>query len=359
MRKPKYVKSFRDRHGRIRHYFAPGKGAKQIPLPGSPYSTEFMDAYDAALKAWQTGNEPSGSAIGADRVKSGTMEALIHTYYNTVDYKNLAPVTRRTYRNTLERMRAEFGPLPVSELKRKHIEAIMAKRADKPEAANGLRKMFKILMNLAVRLEWRDVDPTIGIKRIRSSSSGYATWEEEDIETFYAAHPEGSKARLAFDLLIYTGLRRSDVVRLGRQHVRGDFIVIRQSKTGGDVQISIHPDLEQAIDKLPKENATFLTTEHGKPFTPAGFGNWLRERVKEAGLRDALSAGDRGLSAHGLRKATLRRLAEAGCSAHEIIAISGHKHIAEVMRYTQAADQKRLSQNAIAALGSRRPRTEA
>jgi len=49
----------------------------------------------------------------------------------------------------------------------------------------------------------------------------------------------------------------------------------------------------------------------------------------------------RNCSAHGLRKAAARRLAEAGCTEHEIAAITGHASLREVQRYTKAADQKR------------------
>jgi integrase len=52
-------------------------------------------------------------------------------------------------------------------------------------------------------------------------------------------------------------------------------------------------------------------------------------------------------SVHGLRKAACRRLAEAGCSASEIAAISGHSTLSEVGRYTKAADQARLARNAM------------
>lgn len=99
------------------------------------------------------------------------------------------------------------------------------------------------------------------------------------------------------------------------------------------MHIPLHPDLKALLDRLPLTNRTFLMTAHGKPFVAARFTNWFHDMVKEAGL-------PAGLSPHGLRKATCRRLAEAGCSAHEIMAISGHRSLAEVTRYTVAARRK-------------------
>ena len=109
------------------------------------------------------------------------------------------------------------------------------------------------------------------------------------------------------------------------------------------MHIPLHRNLRETIDALPRDNLSFLETAYGRPFTPAGFTNWFREMVKEAKLPD-------GLSAHGLRKATCRRLAEAGCTPHQIMAISGHKTLSEVTRYTVAAGRKELAAQAMAAL---------
>ena len=87
---------------------------------------------------------------------------------------------------------------------------------------------------------------------------------------------------------------------------------------------------------------TFLLTELGAPFTAAGFGNWFRDRCNEAGLPHC--------SAHGLRKACATRLANAGCTSEQIKAITGHKTLSEVARYTKAADQERNAKQALANL---------
>ena len=95
------------------------------------------------------------------------------------------------------------------------------------------------------------------------------------------------------------------------------------------------------LDATRSGNMAFLVTGFGQPFTAAGFGAWFRKRCNEAGL-------PKDCSFHGLRKAACRRLAEAGCSANEIAAISGHASLREVGRYTKAADQERMARNAMA-----------
>ncbi|RYG87342.1 MAG: site-specific integrase, partial [Alphaproteobacteria bacterium] len=64
----------------------------------------------------------------------------------------------------------------------------------------------------------------------------------------------------------------------------------------------------------------------------------------------AANLADRSL--HGLRKSAARRLAEAGCSAKQIAAVTGHASLREVERYTLAADQERLARDAFAILGA-------
>ncbi|MDE0944982.1 MAG: tyrosine-type recombinase/integrase, partial [Alphaproteobacteria bacterium] len=144
--------------------------------------------------------------------------------------------------------------------------------------------------------------------------------------TFEAEHPLDSKPRLALALLLYTGQRRSDVVGMGRQHVRDSRIQLRQVKTGTALAVSIHPNLQAVLDAHSVDNLTFLVTEFGKPFTAAGFGNWFRKQAIAAGLPDVCRS-------HGLRKAAARRLAEAGCTAPQIASVTGHKSLSEVERY--------------------------
>jgi integrase len=217
-------------------------------------------------------------------------------------------------------------------------------KAGKPSAARNLLNTLRALMQFAIKIKIRADDPTVGVTRAKIETDGYLTWEEHHIATFEAHHPIGSRARLALALLLSTGQRRSDVVNMGRQHVRDDKICVKQRKTGKALMIPMSSQLRAAIDAIPADHLTFLTTAAGKPFTAAGFTNWFRDMCNAAGL-------PKGLSAHGLRKAMCRRLAEAGCSANEIAAISGHKTLREVQRYTEAVDQERMARAAIRRLG--------
>ena len=196
-----------------------------------------------------------------------------------------------------------------------------------------------MILNHAISLDMIDRNPATGVKLYKSRGEGFHTWSEDEIARFEARHEIGTRARLAFALLLYTAQRRSDVVRMGWQHVTGDLIAVRQEKTETALMIPIHPELSLTLASVPRTNLTFLMTERGEPFTAAGFGEWFRDQCNDAGLPQC--------SAHGLRKAAATRLANAGCSSDQIKAITGHRSLAEVAHYTRAADQQRLAREAL------------
>jgi integrase len=299
-----------------------------------------MDAYRAAL----AGQTAPPLPIGAGRTKAGSIAALVVAYYgSSVQFLSLGASTQRAYRNILERFRAEHGDKPVALLTRNHITAMLAAKVKTPTAANHWLRQVKWLMEFAVEQGFRKDNPVAGIKKISNRTDGIHTWSEDEIAQFEAHHKIGSKARLALALLLYTAQRRSDVICMGRQHLRDGVVQVRQQKTRAKLAIPLHPALAAIIEATPSEHLTFLTTAYGKPFTAAGFGNWFRERCNEAGL-------PKNCVAHGPRKAACRRLAEAGCSANVIASISGHATLTEVSRYTKAADQERMARDGMAAI---------
>lgn len=150
-------------------------------------------------------------------------------------------------------------------------------------------------------------------------------------------------------LLLYTGMRRQSLVRLGPSNVRDGRLVFTppktQCSTNVTVDIPIHPELQAVLDTLP-ETATFISQENGsgRPVTPESFTNWCRRMVQAAELR-------KGISAHWMRKAVLTRLADTGATPHEIMSVSGHATLEEVERYTKAANRRRLATEAASHLG--------
>ena len=185
-----------------------------------------------------------------------------------------------------------------------------------------------------------DVTQGVKLPKVRSGG-GYHTWTEPQIAQYEGTHPVGSVARLAIALGLYTGQRRGDVVRMGRQNIHEGLIEVRQEKTKAPLKIPIHAALQVVLDAAPKNNLTFLVTRRGRPYAGNDFSEQFRLWCDEAGLPAKCVF-------HGLRKAACRRLAEAGCSASEIASISGHATLREVERYVKEADQERMARNAMA-----------
>jgi integrase len=326
----KYVHAFRDRMGRMRYYFR--RHGMRTALSGLPGSNEFMAAYGAQL------SETPETVTLRTKAAPGTFAALAVRYYGSPQYQSLSETSRANYRRVIDGFLEQHGHRQVKQMTREHIDIIIGKMASKPGAGIILLKRVRTLVRYAMALGWTDRDPTAGVKAYRSKE--IHTWNEEEIAAFEERWSVGSRERLAFGLLLYTGQRGSDVHRMLWTDYVGDTIRVAQQKTKTKLTLPIHESLGCLLDIANRNHATIVVTTYQKPFSVKGFGNMMSDAIREAGL-------PRRCKPHGLRKAAARRLAEAGCSTNEIMAITGHKTLAEVERYTRAAEQERLARQAI------------
>jgi enterobacteria phage integrase len=329
----KYVHAFVDRYGKTRCYFR--RNGKRTPLPGAPGTHRFMEAYGALLAGQQPGTRPA-TAEPTPR----SFRALATLYYASPNYTGRAASTRSGYRQVIETFLKEHGDRRVDEMRREHVDKIVGAYADRPGAGIVLLKRIRTLCRYAVALRWADFDPTAGVKAYKSRERH--AWTEDELAQFERHWPIGTRQRLGFALALYTGQRSSDVHRMTWPDIAGDRINVAQQKSGDRTRLKIplHPKLAAVLAQTKKEHIAILTFAGGKPYTVQGYGKMMGEAISAAGLPDRCMP-------HGLRKAASRRLAEAGCSTREIMAITGHKTLAEVERYTREADQERLARAAI------------
>lgn len=339
---PRYVSYYLDRHG-VRRWRYRQKGHPESQTRELYDSREWWIWYD---RAKATTSPP----IGSSRTGPGTIDALAVDFYASAEWQIMRETTRRTYKGILDRFRdmapsgKRYGSLPVNELQPMHIRKMLDRMADRSAAANNLLKVLRAVLAFAVSRDWRQDNPASLVKPLKRASEGFYTWSEDDIAKYEARWPFGTKERLAFDLLLYTAQRSGDVRRMGRQHVQNNSIAVVQEKTGQRLEVPIHPRLQRSLDATAGNHLTFVVTKAGLPYTAKGFSQWMSEAADFAGLPKAAAA-------HGLRKAAARRLAEAGCSANQIMAMTGHKSLKEVERYTRAAGQKLLAQAAMKRIG--------
>lgn len=337
----KYVASDVDRHGNVRHYVRK-PGQPKVRLKGKPGSEEFMAGYHAAL----SGALPVKAVRAKARKEPGSFTAICIRYYACSEFQRLDTSTQSWQRRALDGIAKKHGDKPIRDLEARHIRRLRDEKADTPAAANHMLKALRALFRWAIEEEIVARNPAVDVKLVQYAKKGHHTWTLEEVAQYEQHHPVGSKARLAMAILLYTAGRREDAVRLGRQHLQNGRLRYVQAKNEHRspvyMDVPAHPDLLAIVEATPSGHLPFLTTEYGKPFTANGFGNKFREWCDEAGLAHC--------SAHGLRKAAAARLAEAGCTPHEIMSITGHKSLQEVERYTREVNRPSLADRAMTKL---------
>lgn len=336
-RLPPYVTVFFDRHGTERFRYR--RGGVSRYLRGAFNGPQFKADLRAARLA-----EPKPIA---DQRPAGTVNELIARYYGSATFQKAGPARQRVARGIIESFRAEFGRDLVSGFRFDHIEAILLERSKKrrvgrrtvggPVAAENLHKQLKRLFRYAVKVGMIAEDPVARADKVAvPKTGGRHPWSEDDIAAYRAKHALGTKARLAMEIYLWTGLRLADGTQLGRRHIVDGQVVYKQAKTGKVLVLPAAPQLLGAIKATPMTGIeTFLVTDYGKPFTANGLGNKMRQWCDEAGLPHC--------SAHGLRKALARRAADQGATQQQLKAVGTWSNDAEVATYVRGADQAKLA----------------
>lgn len=326
---PPNVTDFRDRHGKQRLRF------RKAGFPSyyfkAPFGTEaFREEYRQCMD--------SRPPVGVERTVPGSITDLIARYYRGQEFTNGGPATQLKNRGILEGFREAHGAKMVATIQFEHIDAILATKASEfPAAARNLRKQLRRLFAFAVKCRMRPDNPvehTAAVKQPKDA--GWKAWSEDDIAAYQTRWPLGTTARLALEIMLWTGNRKSDALKLGRQHIKNGAFHLRQQKGNKPLILPIAPALAEAILAMPENGQlALITTEYGKPFSVKGFGDRMRKWCDAAGLHDR--------SAHGLRKTISERMALAGAGNPGIKSITGHSGNSEVALYTKSVDQERLA----------------
>jgi integrase len=332
--RPPHLLREETRHGAVVWYVRKGHGPR-VRLKAE-YGTEaFWGEYRAALEG---APKPSRAA------KANTLAWALDRYRNSSAWAGLSNATRRQRENIYRAVIKTAGSVPLKDITADTIRAGRERRAATPHAANNFLKAMRGFFAWAVEEELATVNPTKGVKLLvgANDADGFHVWTQEELERFEARWPVGTRERLSFDLLLYTGLRRGDAVRVGRQHERDGVLTLRtdkhrQGKLGELVSIPILPPLAASIAATKTGDLTYLVTEAGQPWVKESFGNWFGEACRKAGCPG---------SAHGLRKAGATRAAEHGATERQLMAIFGWSTGKMAQHYTRSADRKRLAHDA-------------
>jgi integrase len=337
--RPPHVVSETTRHGRVVWYVRLGKG-RRIRLRAAYGTPEFTAAYEAAL----SGN----AAPELAKFNAKTLGWLIERYRDSAAWAELATATRRQRECILRAITHSAGRDSIPR-KKETIERGIERRS-KPHAKRHFLQTMRGLFQWAVTAKLADHDPTAGIKTIRPQTDGHVPWTDEWCDWFEARWPLGTRERVAYAVLMYTGLRRGDAVRVGRPHIKKGIITIRTEKRSGGkpgkvVTIPILPPLQEALDAGPIGDLTFIAGVNGRPLKKESFGNWFRDVCEAAGVPSR---------AHGMRKAGATRAANNGATEAQLEAIFAWSGGAMASLYTREANRVKLAADAASKLMTER-----
>jgi integrase len=224
-------------------------------------------------------------------------------------------------------------------LSHQQAEQLIANIGDKrPAMANLTKSVLRRVYDFGVRQGLVEANPFVSIRPFKVGT--HHTWTEGELRRFEEHWRIGTRQRLAYALLLYTGQRVGDIAKACRSDIENSELHIVQQKTGQELWLPIVPELALAMKAYPAKGLSLIGKENGAPMTSAGLSKFMKTAIERAGLPGRCKP-------HGLRKATMRRLAEDGRTEKQIAAVSGHKSLREVQRYTQAADQRLLAKDAM------------
>ena len=349
-----YLSEEADRHGNVRLYVR--RNGKRMRLTLPPGADGFTDEYDGALKKLATNaKKPATSSVS-------TMGWLVNEFEHSFGFLKLDERERRNRHNIVERLLDEetkagsgkrFRDCPISMFTADHVRLLRDRKKDKPGGANNRVRQLRVILAWGMEERSSHVKRNVaaGVKLFDYDKVGFHTWTEEEVAAYEARHPVGTMGRLAFDLMIYTGTRRSDAIKLGPKHLNEiknklagkmeTWVVFTPLKTSKSTKkvltLPLLDVLRDSIAATAHGIDAFLVTAFGKPFASGNsFANWFEKRVAEAGLPDICTP-------HGLRKIGAVRAAENGATEQQMMAIFGWDSPKLAAYYAKMANQKKLA----------------
>lgn len=327
---PLYVSGERNRHDKMVFYFRIGKGQRtRLPDVNHP---EFLARYNDAFQANVEGRTKKAGA--------GSLRWLIEEYRGSSAYKELSKATRRQRDNIFKHVIDKAGTTAFKDISRSSITNGREDRSETPAQARNFLDAMRGLFRWAMDAGHVKKDPTQGVQNPRRpKGAGFAAWTERDVEKYRQKWPRGTKERVWLEVLLYTGLRRGDAVRIGWQHVdRHGFFNIETEKTGTEVYARLLPALREILDEGPVGKETWIVGGKGTALTKESFGNVFRVACNDAGVL--------GKSAHGVRKIGATWAAEDGATTAELEALFGWTGGTMASHYTKTVNRRRLAKTA-------------
>ena len=346
----RYLTADPDKRGNERFYVRM-KGRPKIRVretmlgPDGEITDEFMAAYKAAVASMKADAAPVAKPAP---LREETFVWLIDQYYRSAKFKGFDKATKKDKASVLDRFNETAGDLPYKKYRHEDMVRSQQKRAATPGAADKLVKVLRALFNWAMAQNppLASFNPASKVETINKAKGGFRTWEVEEIDHYRERWPIGSKARLALELMVAVGARRSDACSIGPRNeftLKGErWLRFTAHKARNRFPVTIEtrmtPELAGALKATETGSEAYIHSSHGRPYTIESFGNSFAKWCAEAGLPHC--------SCHGLRKAAAVAYAESGASAPELMALFGWSNLRTAQIYIEKAQKRIMARNA-------------
>lgn len=321
-----YLRS-RQRRGRWFHYYR--RDGKEVSLGVHgllPDDPRVQAAYWAEHVRWE--HRPPEAV----KPNSHTFAWAVDLYLSgSTEWSSYARNTQRSRLAILRRYVAAQGDRPLSSITQKSIEIALYQKGG--QAAVSEYKALRPVFEHMRRLHIIERNPMSGMELTRPKSKEFPTAGAQEIAAFMDFWKVGTVERLVFDLALYTGAARVDLVALGRHHMGNGLLTFKRQKTGVTCNVPLTTELRRVIARTPHISPSFILNTYGKPYEPESIGNMFRKAAVKVGMTARL---------HGLRKAFCVYWAEQQKTTHQIAAMAGHLTLGEVERYTRAVDRQQI-----------------
>lgn len=316
------------RRGRSRYvYFC--KHGKNIRVHAEPGTPEFAAEYAMLLR-------------GRPPVPKRTMKGLIQLYVESDRWPQLAANTHKTYARHFRYFEEKMATVDPATLRTVHVYEMRDALKDTPTEANGKVKALATLLAHGIRIGWLDQNVAQGVRALKGKREPRGPWPAEMIEAFREA--ANADTRLIFELLLGTGQRIGDVLKMRWGDSDGAGISVRQGKTGAALYVPFTASLNAVLRDTPRRGLTIVTQPNGRPVSYSLAHKWIMDT--------RIQIGAQAWDIHALRHSAASEIAGLpGMTAEHVMAITGHTNSAMVLLYAGAAAQKARAKEAQNARG--------
>lgn len=280
------------------------------------------------------------------------MAAVLRHYRASRAFTKLADRTQSDYEKHLAYFAEKLGHIRPTDIQKHHVNGWLEKWGEKetPHRANYRLRVLSVVMeharDMGLMLNHHQ-NPCKGVKALKYEGKDRKEWPETLVQKFRKCYDYGTRERLCFELLVGTGQRIGDVLKMQWGHIENDAIRVKQGKTGKVLHIPLTAHLTAALEATERRSLFILAKDMTKTQRP---GKWAYRGAAQAMLRAREAVGAQDYDLHGLRYTAAVELLLAGCSDDLISAVTGQtpamvqhytRHVRQRVRAREAQERRR------------------